>query len=131
MLFSYVPFGVTIMVLGCPDYLQSVEGDGISDGNRSNVCSGSGTGEAGSEEIGDENGEKGGDEVTVCLPEHLLASSEAAGFSNISDPITTVMGAEDEQISVNGKTESECSVAKATCMVELVVTNTPGEREVI
>ena len=22
MLFSYVPFGVTVMVLGCPDYLQ-------------------------------------------------------------------------------------------------------------
>ena len=24
MLFSYVPFGVTVMVLGCPDYLQWV-----------------------------------------------------------------------------------------------------------
>jgi hypothetical protein len=24
MLFSYVPFGVTVMVLGCPDYLQLV-----------------------------------------------------------------------------------------------------------
>jgi len=22
MLFSYVPFGVTVMVLGCPDYLH-------------------------------------------------------------------------------------------------------------
>jgi hypothetical protein len=24
MLFSYVPFGVTVMVLGCPDYLQLI-----------------------------------------------------------------------------------------------------------
>jgi len=24
MLFSYVPFGVTVMVLGCPDYLHWV-----------------------------------------------------------------------------------------------------------
>ena len=23
MLFSYVPFGVTVMVLGCPDYLHT------------------------------------------------------------------------------------------------------------
>ena len=25
MLFSYVPFGVTVMVLGCPDYLHPVQ----------------------------------------------------------------------------------------------------------
>jgi len=99
------------------------------------VRSSSGTGEARGKEIGDENGDengdKGGDEVTVCLPERVLASSEAAGFSNISDPTTIVMGVEDEQISVNGKVESECSVAEATCMAETLVTNTPGECEVI
>jgi hypothetical protein len=99
------------------------------------MCSGSSTGEARREEIGDENddenSDEGGDEVTICLPKCVLASSEAAGFSNISDPITIVMGAEDEQISVNGKAESECSVAEATCMAETLVTNTPGECEVI
>jgi hypothetical protein len=92
-------------------------------------------GEARGEEIGDENGdengEEGGDKVTVCLPKCVLASLEAAGFSNISDPITIVTGAEDEQISVNGKAESECSVAEATCMAETLVTNMPGERKVI
>ena len=91
-------------------------------------------GEAGGAEISnensDENGEEGGDEVTICLSDCVLASSEVAGFRNISDCITTAMAVEDEQISVNSKMESEFSVAKATCMAELV-TNTPCEHEVI
>jgi len=96
-------------------------------------CS-SGMGKARGTEIGnessDENGKEGGDKVTICLSDRVLASSEAAGFRNISDCITMATAVEDEQILVNSKTESEFSVAEATCMAELV-TNTPCEREVI
>jgi hypothetical protein len=54
--------------------------DETGDGNRSKWLSGSCSGDSGGEEISNENGEEGGDEVTVCLPERVFASSEAAGF---------------------------------------------------
>jgi hypothetical protein len=78
-------------------------GDAISDGSGINSSRGSGPGDSGGDEIGDENSdensEEGGDEFTACLPERVLASSEAAWFRGRSELKVTATVADDEQIS--------------------------------
>jgi len=89
--------------------------DETGDGNRSKWLSSSRLGNSGGEEISDENGKEGGDEVTVCLPEHVFASSEAAGFRRMSEWSIMATAADKGQKSEHAQMESELFVVRTPC----------------
>jgi hypothetical protein len=121
------------LLLDCMQFTCSGSGEAggneTGDGNRSKWLSGSCSGDSRGEEISNENSEEGGDEVTVCLPERVFASSEAAGFRQMSEWSIMATAADKGQKSEHARTESELFVVhtphecEALCVAESLGAN--------